>query len=223
MNQIGQGKALLPFEQQPRESDKAFAAFRAYLDLGPQRSTRAVGKQLGKSEGLMERWAAKFDWRSRVQTHAAHLALVERAAAEKAAALYGADRAKRREVQREHEWEMRTELMEAGRKVLEKFRDGSRGATLGDVARALDIAVKLGRLSAGMKVDDNEDESSSADVNVLVAIELALDKIYGPEVQGNADTLKAEKLKAEVVDVEVVAGKAESDKAEIGKLEGGKP
>ena len=37
-----------------------------------------------------------------------------------------------------------SELMEAGRKVLEKFRDGSRGATLGDVARALELASKLG-------------------------------------------------------------------------------
>jgi hypothetical protein len=194
----------LMFEQQPRESDKAFAAFRAYLDMGAERSTRAVGEKLGKSEGLMERWAAKFDWRSRVQAHAAHLALVERGAAEKAAALFGADRAKRRELEREDEWVLRSELMEAGREVLKKFRDGKRGATLGDVARALDIAVKLGRLSAGMSVDKSDDEAGGADVNVLVAIDLALDKIYGPEPKENADTLKAEKLKAEVIDVEVV-------------------
>ena len=52
----------LPFEKQPRESDKAFAAFSLYLSLGAERSTREVGKQLGKSEGLVERWAARFDW-----------------------------------------------------------------------------------------------------------------------------------------------------------------
>ena len=66
------------FEQQPRESAKAFAAFSLYLSLGPERSTREVGKQLGKSAGLIERWAAKFDWRNRVAAHATHLAIVER-------------------------------------------------------------------------------------------------------------------------------------------------
>lgn len=195
----------LMFEQQLKESDKAFAAFKTYLELGPERSLAMVGQKLGKSKVLMEKWSAKFDWPARVQAYSAHFAMVERKAAESAAAVYGADRAKRREVQREHEWEMRTELMEAGRKVLEKFRDGSRGATLGDVARALDIAVKLGRLSSGMKVDEDEDESSSADVNVLVAIEVALDKIYGPE--------KPVAPEAPIVDVEVVSDN---------KVEGGK-
>ena len=75
----------LPFEKQPRESAKAFAAFSLYLSQGAERSTREVGKQLGKSEGLIERWAAKFDWRSRVAAHAAHLAIVEREAIEAAA------------------------------------------------------------------------------------------------------------------------------------------
>lgn len=51
------------FEQQPRESDKAFAAFSLYLSLGSERSAREVGKWLGKSEELIQRWAAKFDWR----------------------------------------------------------------------------------------------------------------------------------------------------------------
>lgn len=51
----------LPFEQQPRESAKAFAAFSLYLSLGAERSIREVGERLGKSEGLIERWASKFD------------------------------------------------------------------------------------------------------------------------------------------------------------------
>ncbi|MEY4385234.1 MAG: hypothetical protein RLY20_517 [Verrucomicrobiota bacterium] len=194
-------RTALPFEQQPKESNKAFAAFRAYLDMGPQRSLEAVARKLTKSSRLMKNWSSKFDWPARVQAHSAHLAVVERKAAEQAAALFGADRAKRRELEKEDEWRMRTELMEAGRKVLEKFRSGERGATLGDVARALDIAAKLGRLAAGMKVDESEDETSSADVNVLVAIELALDKIYGPETPA-----------APVVDVEVVSEKVEGGK-----------
>ena len=34
------GKGVLPFEQQPKESDKAFVAFSLYLSQGPERSLR---------------------------------------------------------------------------------------------------------------------------------------------------------------------------------------
>jgi hypothetical protein len=197
----------LAFEQQPKESDKAFTAFKAYLDMGPQRSLAAVGKQLGKSKTMMEKWSRKFDWAARVQAYAAQMAMVERKSAESVAALYGADRAKRRELEKEDEWVARSELMEGCRKVLELFRDGARGATLGAVARGLDIAVKLGRLSTGMRMENTDDEGGTTDVNVLVAIDLALDKIYGVAAPPAKDA-------PPTVDVEVVPAK---------ELEGGKP
>ena len=59
----------LPFEQLPKESAKAFAAFSTYLNLGSERSLAAVGQKLGKSVGLLERWSAKFDWPARVGEH----------------------------------------------------------------------------------------------------------------------------------------------------------
>ena len=68
------------FEQQPRESAKAFAAFSLYLNLGPQRSTAAVANKLAKSEQLIRRWSAKFAWTDRVAAHAAHYAIIEREA-----------------------------------------------------------------------------------------------------------------------------------------------
>jgi hypothetical protein len=70
------------FEQQPRESAKAFAAFSLYLNLGPQRSTAAVANKLAKSEQLIRRWSAKFAWTDRVAAHAAHYAIIEREAVE---------------------------------------------------------------------------------------------------------------------------------------------
>jgi hypothetical protein len=170
------------FEQQPRESAKAFAAFSLYLNLGPQRSTAAVGKQLGKSQGLMERWAAKFDWRSRVAAHAAHLALAEREAIEVTARGNAAEWEKRETELREQEWTLRGELIEAGLKVLGKFKDGSRGATLGDVSRAFEVASKLGRLATGQS-PDGENTSGDKLPALHVEVTVALEKIYGePEV-----------------------------------------
>src|SRR5215204_1693224 len=68
----------LAFEQKPTESAKAFAAFSVYLSMGAERSLAAVGRKLGKSVGLIERWSRKFDWSGRVQAHGSHMAFVER-------------------------------------------------------------------------------------------------------------------------------------------------
>ncbi len=182
------------FEQLPKESAKAFAAFSLYLNLGAERSTREVGKQLGKSEGLMERWAAKFDWQSRVAAHAAHLATVEREAVEAVVRGKAAEWEKRETQLRETEWTLRGELVEAGLKVLGKFKDGSRGATLGDVARAFEVASKLGRLATGLNTD-GENTSGDKLPALHVEVSVALDKIYGEAEPAPAET---------VVDVQTV-------------------
>lgn len=184
------------FEQQERETNKAFAAFRVYLEMGMDRSLLAVAGKLGKSVRLVERWSRKFDWPARVQAHAAHLADIERKTAEALAVKAGTDWAQRQEDHREEEWALRGELIEAGRKVLEKFKDGSRGATLGDVARALDLASKLGRVSSGLSLEPAEPPPAE-DGAFLIQIEVALDKVYGPGP--NAETLKGE-----VIDVQTV-------------------
>ena len=41
------------WERLPQESMKAYAAFCAYRDLGPDRSMAKAGEVLGKSQGLM--------------------------------------------------------------------------------------------------------------------------------------------------------------------------
>jgi hypothetical protein len=57
---------LNPWDQQPRESAKAYAAFSAYLRMDPgDRSTAAVGQELGKSKGLIDRWSSLWNWLDR--------------------------------------------------------------------------------------------------------------------------------------------------------------
>ena len=182
----------LPFEKQPRESAKAFAAFSLYLSQGAERSTREVGKQLGKSEGLIERWAAKFDWRSRVAAHAAHLAIVEREAIEAAARGKAAEWSSREQKLRETEWAMHEAAIAAAKKGLAAYMDREKVyANLADIARMLEIASKLGRLATGLGTDGerrNGDDLPAMRVDVTVALE----KIYG------------EPLPGEIVDVEAV-------------------
>lgn len=169
------------FERQERESDKAFTAFRTYLDLGPDRSLVAVADKVGKSKTMIERWSRKFDWPARVQAHTAHLADIERKTAEALAVQAGTDWAKRQEVHREDEWQARGELLALAREAIARWKKAEhRCGTLEGIARLLDLASKLGRVSSGLSLEPLE-KSGEQDAAFMIQIEVALEKIYGPE------------------------------------------
>jgi hypothetical protein len=178
------------FEQQPNESNKAFAAFSTYLAMGPERSVAAVGKELGKSEGLIERWSSKFDWPARVQAHGAHLAGVEREMTEVMARTKAGEWAKRREKLLETEWEMHEKCIAAAKRAFDAFLAREKVyANLADIARILEIASKLGRLASGMATDKTE-VSGEVDVNFRMEIEAAIKKVYAePELVIDVETV----------------------------------
>lgn len=180
----------LPFEQLPKEGAKPFAAFAIYLSLGPERSLAVVGQKLGKSVGLMERWSRRFDWPSRVQAHAAHLAIVEREATEAMARGKAAEWLTRQTEVREREWRLHEKCIAAAEKALDAFMAKSTVyANLGDIARIAEIASRLGRLASGMATDKTEISGLDGGP-IQVEFEVALRKIY------------SEPLPGEVVDVE---------------------
>jgi len=182
----------LPFEQQPRESAKAFAAFSLYLSLGAERSTAAVAKKLAKSEQLVRRWSAKFGWTDRIAAHGAHLAIVEREAVEAAARGKAAEWEKREQQLRETEWTMHERAIAAAKRGLDAYMEKDKVyANLADIARMLEIASKLGRLATGL---GTEGERRTGDdlPGLRIEVTVALEKIY------------SEPLPGEVVDVEVV-------------------
>jgi hypothetical protein len=175
----------LMFEQQPRESNKAFAAFSLYLSLGPERSLAAVGQKLGKSVGLIERWSAKFDWPARVQAQAAHLAVVEREAIEAVARGKAAEWESREQQLRETEWAMHERAIEAAKRGLDAYMAREKVyANLADIARMLEIASKLGRLATGL--DDGDRRKGDDLPTVRVEVNVALQKIYGEPLPGEA-------------------------------------
>ena len=170
----------MPFEQQLKESDKAFAAFKTYLELGPERSLVLVADKVGKSKTMIERWSRKFDWPARIQAHAAHLADIERKTAEALAVQAGTDWAKRQEQHREDEWQTRGELIALAREAIERWKKNpARCGTLEGIARLLDLASKLGRVSSGLSLEPLEKDGEE-DAAFMIQIEVALEKIYGP-------------------------------------------
>lgn len=56
----------LMFEQLPNETAEAYAAFKAYLDMGASRSLAAVAAKLKRSTTFIARWSGKHRWRARI-------------------------------------------------------------------------------------------------------------------------------------------------------------
>ena len=171
------------FEKQPKESDKAFAAFSLYLSLGPERSLAAVGQKLGKSVVLLQRWSRRFAWKERVAAHAAHLAAVEREAAEALARGKAAEWLTRQQNVREREWEMHEKCIAAAKRALAAFMERDKVyANLADIARILEVASKLGRLASGMPAETVE-HTGEVNVNFRAEIAAAVKKVYGEVVE----------------------------------------
>lgn len=172
------------FERQPRETSKAFAAFQEYLAMGPERSLSGVGAKLGKSKVMMEKWSRKYDWPARVAAHGAHLALVEREAAEAVARAKGVDWAARYAELRESEWRARNELVELAWEVVRRWRSkAERCGSLEGLARLLDLMSTLGRRACEVATERKEVTGPDGGP-IRVEIEAALDKIYGKPIPG---------------------------------------
>ena len=182
------------FEQQPRESSKAFAAFSLYLSLGPQRSLAAVAQKLCKSKVVIERWSSNFDWVSRVQAHSAHLAVAEREAAEALSRAKGVDWVTRQEEHREKEWGLRCKVVHLAETAIERWlAKPERCGSLEGIARLLDLASKLGRLSSGLPTDKTE-VAGEGGGPVRVEVTMALEKIYGEPLPGEVVDVEAKPL-----------------------------
>lgn len=115
-----------PWMKQPKESEPAYAAFCAFRDAGPGRTVAAVGRALGKSGNLMDRWCQRNQWRERAAAwDAAQVSVLQQSTAE---------------VQRETlaaHLEAAAELLAMARRLLTPPDvDHKTGATLTDDAKA---------------------------------------------------------------------------------------
>jgi len=167
----------MTFEQQPRESSKAFAAFKTYLALGPERSLVRVAAQHGKSKTMMEKWSRKFDWPARVQAHAAHIAETERHAIEKLAVEHAVEWHKLHEGVRREAWKEAEETIAMVRKAREEWIAKGRLPGWEGMARMLELAFKLKQFAAGMPSEIKE-VNTNITATIDVDWEIAIKKAY---------------------------------------------
>jgi len=188
----------MKFEQQERESNRAFAAFRTYLELGPERSLATVAERVGKSKTMVERWSRRFDWPARVEAHAAHVADAERRAIEALAVERAVEWDKVHEAVKIAEWQRHKKLIALADEMIARWeKNKAKCGTLERIARVLELATKLGRLAAGMPTEVKE-VNTTVKATIDVEWEVAIRKAYGAKVESQPAQPAA------VVDVEEV-------------------
>lgn len=139
--------SIKPWERQRGESQKAFEAFAIYRDMGSTRSIQKVAQKLTKSEALLRRWSAKWNWVERAKEYDLEMDRQHRLQQEE----------ERRKMAERHA----KQAMMFQNKILERLRtlDPNR-LTPADLIRWFDIAVKVERLARGESTEIHEVEHS---------------------------------------------------------------
>jgi len=191
------------FEQRPRESTKAFAAFRIYLDLGPNRSLASAATQMGCSKRRMEALSRKYDWPGRVAARDAHVANLERQAIERLACEKAVEWWQLHEPVRRQAWLEAEELILMVREARERWKKSNRTPGFEGMARMLDLAFKLKQFAAGMPSEIKEVHNLHAG-KVSIEWEEAIKKAYGQTESGLISPAEPAGKTETVVDIEEV-------------------
>lgn len=128
------------------EPERAFEAFRVYLELGPSRRYLAVGRKIGVTLRTIQRWANDFDWRGRIQAHAASGA-DQYARSENALhreELH--DAAARAKNYRDRQYAVAEAILDIAERYLERLEEADLDQLrFADACRALDFASRIVR------------------------------------------------------------------------------
>jgi len=146
------------FPQAEGESDRAFDAFRIYLELGPQRRYAAVSKKVGAALITVKRWAVDFDWRGRIKSYAAECAEQYAETENAVQREQFLDAAARAKAFRDRQYALADAVLDAAERYLERMEDCDLDQmNFADACKALEVASRLGqRAESGAAGDSSE-------------------------------------------------------------------
>ena len=150
----------LEFTPARGESERAFEAFRAYLELGPGRRYAAAGRKVGAALRTIKRWASDVDWRGRIKAHAARSAeqFVQAETAVQREVLL--DAAARARVFRDRQYALAESILDVAERQLERVdEDDLDQVSFSDVCKAVDVASRLARQARETGTDSVPDQS----------------------------------------------------------------
>jgi hypothetical protein len=158
------------FTPEPGESARAFQAFCTYIEFGPQRRYAAVARKMRVSLVSIKRWAARFDWRTRLSTQAAARAAEQFAQDRDAEELESADRDRSF---RERQLLLAEAILDVAERYFERMDDTDlEHMRFPDACRALEFASRLVGQSQG------SDAPAAPDHALRDQLEALLDQAY---------------------------------------------
>ncbi|HWQ90398.1 MAG TPA: hypothetical protein VN673_01915 [Clostridia bacterium] len=183
-------------EQMSGESEEAYRAFVQYCILGREGRFCDVADAVGKSRSMISSYRAQHHWGARIDDWWQQKQARERdgAAGQEPAKIEPSQRELRRDQLRSEEWDLHSELIEAGRIGLERWKASDKVPTLAEIAKAVDLASRLGRLATGLPLNYTE-ISGNPEKPIRIEIETALEQVYGADVVD---------IDSEVVDAQIL-------------------
>jgi len=165
------------------ESSKAYAHFCLYRDMGVSRSLRQMASVPGCTSirRQLNRWSSKWRWVERCQKYEDHLEYQDRLQQEK----------ERREMHKRHAkmgMLAQTFAVRKLEKMASRIEQDEERVSPGDVARILDIGVKVERLARGEPTDSHEVSGPSGGPMKLDLGETLkrIDEVYGLKSEDGA-------------------------------------
>ena len=135
-----------PWERQPKETDVAFEAFTVYRDMGADRSYVKVSQKLGKSRTIIDRWGRTHGWAVRIEAWTAEQDRIMRDELIKGVT-----------AMRKNHTNIAAAMLTKALDALEMIPADD--MTMQDIARAVDVAAKLERLSRGEATERTEGQT----------------------------------------------------------------
>lgn len=191
----------------PRETTKAYAAFIAYLEQGPQRSVDQAALKVGKSPGTLRKWSERHGWVRRAGEYDELCARQEREIQSVLTRERAADWVKRQEKLKEDEWAAAEEAIALARELMGQLRERGVKVTLGDIAKLLDVASKLGRLATGLETDRRElTGEGGGPIKVEVDVGAMIKRVYGPPEDARAIDVESARTTGALIGVDGASG-----------------
>jgi len=162
----------------PKENSRSYAAFRRYLDLGPDRKLRTIADQLKRGLNTTTRLSQRWHWEERAFAYEVHLQSIRQETAMLEASGLAANWARRAIEHKEAEWAAVTAGLALARRIIRQILENPFG-TIADVSRLLEVCSKIGRLATGLATEREEFTGLDGDP-IRIEIVAAIAKVYGP-------------------------------------------
>jgi len=172
MSTQSENKAAQPWEQLDHESGKMYRLAKAFFELGPERSLKALAKVTGLKQTTLCQYASRFKWSQRARAYDRHYYQIEQKQKEQVLSEVARDDAeewvRRVYENRETMWKVSSELLARAQEMLSTPLDQMRWSAR-DVATFSTTALHLSQsIEKAVAEANTEREPSHADMRITV-------------------------------------------------------